>query len=276
MTTETEETEATVAEEPDVDAPAEDSSWEALIAEEAAIGDSIQATVSPETYLQEGEILNRPSGEVPLPLRVSELRYKGYVQVWDTVTGDESLQPYWLLWQTMSKRRPDGSLIFTRTNPQIPRDYGQDLFCPLNPEAPDDVQFAGIGGMGFKSCPKRHIPYMDALYQHLRRSHKRAWDAIESARVERERQEGLSLTREAMQTQNRFMEALMANSAGVPLDTEPGEAPVYAPDALDDDSPAGEPGLGSVSCPKCPQTYGGTFGAYNLERHMEKGHSSGS
>lgn len=183
---------------------AAEAAWESLLEE--------QAESAPGTYLQEGEVLSRGgSAEEPVPMRVSSLRYKGYVQVWDTQTGAESLQPWWLLWQTMRKRREDGSLVFTRVNPNISPDYGDDLFCPLNPNAPAEQRFVG---RGFRPCRKRHIPHWDALQSHIQKSHKRAWAAMERERQDRERREDRDLQRQAIESQREFMRVMMQNAAG--------------------------------------------------------------
>lgn len=184
-----------------------EAAWEALIEE--------QAESAPGTYLQEGEVLGRgmdPEND-PAPMRVNSLRYKGYVEVWDTLTGVKSLQPWWLLWQTMRKRREDGSLVFTRVNPHIPQDYGDDLYCPLNPAAPPEVRFEG---KGFKSCKKQHIPHWDGLERHVKKSHRRAWEAIERDRRDRERQEDRDLQRAAIRTQQEFISRLMERETAPP------------------------------------------------------------
>jgi hypothetical protein len=184
--------------------------WDALVAGEADAAPESPEGVSPDSFMQEGDIINAPSSEAPLAMRLSELRYKGYVRVWNTKTGDTSLQPWWLLWQTFRKKHPDGSLVFTRTDPKIPPNHGEDWHCPMNPNAPDDPRFVAVKTMGFKECKKQHIPHLDALYQHLRKSHKRAWDAMERDEEERTREEGLSLQRESIATQQAFMKELMA------------------------------------------------------------------
>lgn len=200
-----------------------EAAWNELIEE--------QAESTPGSFLQEGEVLSRgDSAEAPVPMRVSDLRYKGYVQVWDTQTGVESLQPWWLLWQTMRKRREDGSLAFTRTNPNIPQDNGEDMFCPLNPLAPAGQRFSG---KGFKPCKKRHIPHWDALQRHIQKSHGRAWEAMERERHDRERAEDRELQRAALHSQQQFMEALLRNAAPASV-AAPAPVPVSMACALCD------------------------------------------
>lgn len=169
--------------------------------------------VTPDSYMKVGDQLVAPEGGDPSGMHISALRFKGYVEVWDTKTGDKSLQPWWLMWQTMNKRHPDGTAVFTRVDPKIPPDHGADLFCPLHPESPE---FASLRGMGFKPCRKQHIPHEAARMQHVRSSHKRAWDAIERARLERQRAEDRELQLATIESNNRLMQAVLANASGAP------------------------------------------------------------
>ena len=163
--------------------------WGELLADEGR-------EVVPPGYMKAGEILNRPSEDQPAPMRVSDLAFKGYVEVWDTQTGIQSLQPRWLLWQALRKIRPDGSLVFTRVNPKIAPNHGADLRCPLNPASPD---YPRLKAMGFKQCTKQHIPHQDALMRHVKKSHVRAWDAMEREREDRQREEDRQLQRDMLQ-----------------------------------------------------------------------------
>lgn len=185
---------------------------------------------APGTYLAEGEILSRGTeaeGDSLALMKVSSLQYKGYAEVWDTRTGEKSLQPWYLLTQTMRKKREDGSQVFTRTNPNIKPDYAADLICPLNPAAPPEQSF---GGRGFKPCRKQHIPNANALLMHIRKSHKQAWEAMERERAERERAEDRALQREAIETQRQYMELMMRQQLGnLPVQSTP--APAFVPEA---------------------------------------------
>lgn len=161
--------------------------WTDLLQEEIVTVDA------PSSYMGPGEIINKPTADAPLPLRVTDLAFKGYVEVWNTRTGRHALQPRWLLWQTMAKKREDGSTVFTLTDPHIPQNYGADLFCPLNPLSPD---YSKLKGMGFQDCRKQHIPHQDGLNRHIRKSHNRAWTALELDRSNRMREEDRQAQRE--------------------------------------------------------------------------------
>lgn len=239
----------------------QEASWERLLVE---VGES-----APGTFLQEGEVLSRgDSAEAPVPMRVSDLRYKGYVTVWDTITGAESIQPWWLLWQTMRKAREDGSKVFTRTNPHIPPDHGEDMFCPLNPAAPAAERFSG---KGFKACKKQHIPHWDGLQRHIQKSHGRAWKAMERERQDRERNEDRELQRLALSSQREFMDALLRNAAGASV-------PPAAAEPASDPAPAREVRMATKPCEICGEMMQGNggFGVLAaLKVHMKTVHATG-
>jgi hypothetical protein len=186
----------------------ESAEWDGLMEEDSS-------SVVPPDYMQPGEIVNRPSEDSPLAMRVSSLAFKGYVEVWDNRTGVKSLQPWWLLWQTMRKKRSDGSLIFTRTDPKIAPQYGADLKCPLHPESPE---YSNWISMGFKTCnegfgnPKQHIPHAEARNRHVEHSHKRLWAAQKEERETRIRDEDRQLQRDMLEA----MTGVVTRSVAVP------------------------------------------------------------
>ncbi len=183
--------------------------WEKLVNQ--------HADAAPGTYLQEGEVLSSGLGrgeEDLVPMKIESLRFKGYVEVWDNRTGILSLQPWWLLYQTMRKRREDGSLVFTRTNPHIAPDYGEDLFCPLNPDAPQDGYLPNFSGRGFRPCRKKHIPHQEGLERHVIKTHGRAWEAMQRERVAREREEDRQLQREQIESNREIMRMMARQQMG--------------------------------------------------------------
>lgn len=197
--------------------PNGDDAWEQRVAQEAEgflteqLVNEQDGGVLPKSFLHMGEEIAMPTEELPVGLRVTDLNFKGYRRVWDTKTGQESLQPRWLLWQTARKRHPDKTPMFTTVDPHIPQDYGEDLYCPLNPGAPVDERF---GGMGFKPCRKKHIPHMAAQQSHLEHSHKRAFLAIQRKFADVERQEDRELQLRGIRAQEKVAEAMLANVSG--------------------------------------------------------------
>lgn len=178
------------------------TSWETLIGQTAP-------ALAP---IREGAILSG-QGADDVPVRVSSLEYKGYIEMWDTRTGALNLCPQWFWWQAAKLQQADGTLMYTRTNPHIAPNYGEDLVCPLNPLAPS---YADIAGMGFKPCRKRHIPNQAAVEAHVLHSHGRAHTAMATRRSEQHRAEDRALQVEAVRSQQEFMRVLMAQIVGAP------------------------------------------------------------
>lgn len=216
---------------------AEDRAWESLIAEQ---GQEVQ----PEHHLKPGDILSG-QGDGLAPMKVGSLRYKGYVEVWDTETGDKSLQPWWLLWQTIRILTESGKPKYTRSNPHIDPDYGEDLFCPLNPNAPEGQRFVG---RGFRPCRKRHIPHLDALEMHVHNKHNRAHQAIERIRQEQIRSEDRQLQMDAIEAQKA---AMLTMSQAFASTVSGGTAPAQrrAPKAAAEVT---------VGCPDCGELFTST------------------
>lgn len=223
--------------------------WDGLIAESSE-------SVVPPSYMQAGEIITNPTDIETAPLRISELRFKGYVEVWDSVTGVQSLQPWWLMWQTMRKTRPDGSLVFTRVNPQIAPDYGEDLFCPLNPQAPEHGQ---LKRMGFRPCTKQHIPNQDAVNRHLRGHNQRASTALELAKVDRIRDEDRAMQREMLDALTKAavqgVTASQAEAVGINAETTETPAEASIPQVGSADAVVITKPKHTVKCKNCQREF---------------------
>ena len=176
--------------------------------------------INPPGYMQPGDKASDDVGNYT----VEDMAFKGYVKVWDNRTGVMSYQPKWLLWQTFTLKREDGSFIFTDKDPHIPQNYGLDLVCLLHPESPD---YAMLKGLGFKPCLKKHTPTKVALDDHMRLSHKRAYAAMKEHMTEQRREEDREMQREAIRSNQELIRA-MAGAARPTVGTP--EAPLYVSD----------------------------------------------
>ena len=161
----------------------------------------------PPGYMKQGDTIPDDAGNT---VTVTDLAFKGYVKVWDNRTGVMSYQPRWLLWQTFQLKRSDGSFIFTDKDPHIPQNYGLDLVCLLHPDSPD---FPMLSAMGFKPCLKHHTPTRAALDDHMKKTHKRAYAAMEKHLTTSRRDEDRALQMEAIKTNQQVLAALTANLA---------------------------------------------------------------
>ena len=205
--------------------------WEKLLEEDAL--QDFQETpdegveVEVESHLKLGDTINVPSTEAPLRMEISDMAFKGYVELWDTQTGRKILQPKNILWQIPSMKQKDGSQMYTRRDPHIEPNYGAKLFCALHPDSPD---YSRLQGMGFKDCRKHNIPHEAARMEHLQKSHKRAFAALEREREDRIREEDRDLQREVLTAMTGAAVKGIANeSSGQPA-TETQEFSATCPD----------------------------------------------
>tara|TARA_Y100000310_G_scaffold255430_1_gene262879 strand:+ start:4936 stop:5583 length:648 start_codon:yes stop_codon:yes gene_type:complete len=196
--------------------------------DEAAIASFIASgndDVVPEGHLKMGDQIADETGKTE-GITVEDLAFKGYAKVWDNRTGREVLQPKWILWQTFTLKRPDGSRIFTHIDPKIPPDYGLDLVCLLHPESPD---YSLLQERGFKPCFKKHAPTKVALNDHMRHTHKRAYAALKDVMEERRREEDRELQLGVIRSNQELIQA-MAGQIAERLPIGPPEAPLYVSD----------------------------------------------
>jgi len=216
-----------------------ESDQTALAALMAQQGDEVM----PNGTLQTGTTIGRGGGVTASRLdeqvaegeaRVEDLAFKGYVTVWDNRTGRAVLQPKWILWQTFSLKRPDGSRIYTNVDPKIPQNYGLDLACRLHPESEDYEQ---LKDMGFNPCYKRHTPTKIALDDHMRHSHKRAYAVLRGLDEDRARAEDRELQRDVMRSNQELIAAMAKAATGQKEEPRPvwqeasvAEAPLYVSD----------------------------------------------
>ena len=157
----------------------------------------------PDSFLKVGEIVGTPSESSPAASRVTSLRYKGYLPYWNTKTGGYNECPHWFQWQVAQMTHEDGTKMYTFTNPHIAPNYGQDLFCPLNPASPD---YHRIEGLGFKECRRAHVPHLDALEAHVQKSHKRAHAALLRERDDRVKEEDRDLQRQILVSNQQLIQ----------------------------------------------------------------------
>ena len=197
-------------------------------------------------FLKEGDVVARPTADNPIGDRVTGLRYKGYLEYWDTKTGDSNLSPHWFRRRVEALTHEDGSPKYTFTDPQIPIDYGENLLCPLNPESPDHYK---VVGKGLRSCVKGGIPNRDAMERHVRSSHKRAWTAMETDEKERIRLEDRDLQLQILKSNQDLARAMLQqNGANM--------AQISASQTVAVQEPAVSPASVKFGeCPKCGKDF---------------------
>jgi len=118
----------------------------------------------------------------------------GVVYIWDNITGERSRCNRNNLVNALRKKRPDGTFVFTTSDPQIPVKRG-NLKCLLHPKSPKREEYDALG---LPTCRKENLTSPYQVRRHMEKRHRMEWATIqeEEKRVEKERE-------------NKFREALI-------------------------------------------------------------------
>ena len=166
-------------------------------------------------HIRPGQQLHATGEEVGA--EVVDIRYQGLLFMWNTKTGVRSRCLPYMRDMKLRERFPDGSPVWTFSDPQIPQRRGT-LLCYLHPDRPEAAPYHA---MGYTVCHKQGIPSVDALERHMKK-HSGAWAAIQRDRVEAQRNEDRAFMRE----QAEFMRGLVRQQVvSPPLDAPVGDAP---------------------------------------------------
>lgn len=154
----------------------------------------IMAEASPEPgEVRVGEVIPTGEGDLDLPMIVSSITGAGIIYIYDTLTGDRSRTNKNMLPTQMSKRREDGSKVFTTTKPDFEPKRGK-MKCMLHP---DDPKREIYDSWGLGICTKDNLPSPMQRKMHMEHRHGQAWKTIEEDHKEQkeaaeiERQERL-------------------------------------------------------------------------------------
>ena len=155
--------------------PDDDKILEAMIKE---------AETAPEPgELKKAQVLDKGKEEGSSPMVAKELTSAGYVFIYDTITGDVSKCNRNMLLQHLKKKRPDGSTVFTLTDPKIPQ-KGGTFKCYLHPDDPNRARY---DDMGLAVCKKSNLASKFQRNRHMQKRHKMEWETIEHERLETEK-----------------------------------------------------------------------------------------
>lgn len=178
--------------------------------EEAQLLESIQrAEAAAEPGDQKGQLVT-PDTDDTFPAAVSSLTSAGYVNIYDTLTGDRSGTNRNMLPAQLKKRRPNGSLVFTTVKPKAEPFKGTTL-CYLHADRPERARF---DAMGLPTCKKSNLAAEYHLDAHMKHRHKQEWALLESERTKaleqderRDRRTTLDLMKHMMTTGSTEAEA---------------------------------------------------------------------
>ena len=168
--------------------------------------------VEPGTLVA-GQVLEAGNEEKP-PVVVGSVASAGYVYIYNTRTGEQSITNRNMLPTQLKKRFPDGAKerVYTVVEPDIKPRRGT-LKCLLHTDQPWRQHYDEIG---FPTCMKSNLMNPHQQTQHMKRRHKDEYATIVDEQQTREKEE-------TRQFQQKLMERVT-----VP----PTEAEVQAPAAV--------------------------------------------
>ena len=150
------------------------------------------------------QVLHAGDDTLPAPMAVQEVSSAGWTDVWDTLTGERSYTNNNMLSTQLSKKREDGTRVFTTAKPDIEPFRGA-LKCYLHPEAGNRTEWDRYG---FATCRKSNLRNEHERMTHMAHRHKSEWAEIEGSKDRDERTEDRDLQRGAIATQNALVEVL--------------------------------------------------------------------
>jgi len=147
----------------------------------------IEAEEAPEpgasiknTLLQKGDF------ETEASVKISSIRSAGYVKVYNTETGDESLCNRNMLDSQLRKRLPSGKLAFSIYPIEGLKPNVGTLKCMLHSEGPNRDAY---DEMGLPVCPKSNIRNKHEVTRHMQKRHPVEWAAIQDMKREQKEEE---------------------------------------------------------------------------------------
>ena len=135
--------------------------------------------------LKENPVIHKGDDELEAPMTVKELTSAGYVYLWDSRTYEGAPVLRYMATEVLSRRREDGSFIWTTIDPKKRPVRGTHK-CLLHQDGSDRKEY---DKMGLRTCRKSSIKNEFEVKQHMMKKHPKEWLAIEDVRKEKERQE---------------------------------------------------------------------------------------
>ncbi|GEM_PF-3353222 len=185
-----------------------------------------EATVGPEPgEVQVGDEIQEGAKALNSPMIVSGIKGAGIAYIWDTRTGERSRTNKNMLPTQMTKRREDGSLVFTQRDPGIIPKRGQ-LRCMLHAELRE--AHPEYDRWGLALCNKANLASPQDVKSHMQMRHKREWATIEDDRIEREKAEDRQLQRQSAEATREALRVAVGNNreavpfeSGLSMNAEP-------------------------------------------------------
>lgn len=147
---------------------------------------AIEEQVRDAEEVVESRISVEADRDLGVEMTPAQLKSAGYVYIYDTKTFDRSVCNRNTLVHHLSKKRPDGSQVFTTLRPTQKPQVGTHK-CMLHPEAPGRYQ---LDKLGLPTCLKSNLANPYQVKRHMEKRHKMEYAAIkeEEAREEKEKE----------------------------------------------------------------------------------------
>ncbi len=140
---------------------------------------------------RKGEVLGETIEGNVAPTRVVEVKSAGYATIYDTKTGEPSRTNRNMLMTQLSKKRADGTRVFSTVRPDIQPFQGH-CKCLLHA---DDPKRKHWDELGFAACIKANLRSPYEVKRHMMKRHKVEWETMEAERIEAERQDDKNFQR---------------------------------------------------------------------------------
>lgn len=117
-------------------------------------------------------------------IKLNTLKSAGWVKVWDTKTGEESICNRNMLLDQLQKKRPDGSSVFTTEKPNF-EPFRGTFKCLLHADDPNRKHYDELG---LATCRKSNLTSKYQVERHMVKRHPAEYATIkeEIARAEKE------------------------------------------------------------------------------------------
>ena len=109
----------------------------------------------------------------------------GYVYIWDTETGKQSVCNRNMLQATLGKKRKDGTRVFTTLKPDF-EPQGGTYKCMLHA---DDESRETYNGLGLAVCTKDNLDSPYQVTRHMQTRHPQEWETIDDMNATAQREE---------------------------------------------------------------------------------------
>lgn len=159
--------------------------------------------------LRKAQVLDDGKGEGSAPMVTKELTSAGYVYIYNTRTGARSRCNRNMLLQHLKKTRPDKSIVFTLTKPDITPKVGK-IKCLLHADDPNRKLY---DQKGFVTCPKSNLTSPFQRDRHMKKRHKQEWEDIEKDKQDAEKAADKDF-------QRQMLRAMVGNKAENPVTEE--------------------------------------------------------